>query len=321
MSKRKLTDQQSRRVQLIQEARAEWGEVEEGLLISQFGKSADVEGQNGEIFRCTLRQHLGSLVAGDRVIWQPGPAQTGVIVAVEERKTVLGRVDRHEELKPVAANVDQMIIVVSKEPELQTYLIDSYLVAANLFGLQAVICLNKSDLLNPQDPSFKRATWYETIGIPVIQTSVVQAHGLTALLKVLREKISVFVGQSGVGKSSLISAILPEETIRVGAISEQTLQGRHTTTNSRLYHLPAGGDLIDSPGIRDFRLEKLSPSELAKGFIEFQPFIDHCKFRDCSHDHEPGCAIRNALQEHRISLERYQNFQLLSRELGGILRR
>jgi len=331
MSKRKLSDQQTRRIQLIQaerRRRAEKGDAhidelidhgqlgpeEEGLLITQFGTQADVERQDGQIHRCRQRQHVGLLVAGDRVSWRPGPAHSGVIVARQERRSVLGRMDRHGDLKPIAANVDQMIIVAAKEPALQTYLIDSYLVAAETLGMQAEICLNKSDLLTKQDPVYLQAQWYQALGYHVVTASVTLQHGLDELSKSLRDKTSVFVGQSGVGKSSLIGAFIPEEEIRIGAISEQTLHGRHTTSNSRLYHLRQGGDLIDSPGIREFGLWHMAPRDIARGFIEFRPFLDQCKFRDCAHEHEPSCALREALKTGAITADRFKNFQQLCRE-------
>lgn len=332
MSKRKLSDQQARRIQLIQAERrrraekieskidelvkeGQLGPPESGLLITQFGTEADVEGPDGKLYRCKQRQHLGTLVAGDRVIWRPAPSQSGVIVAVEERKTVLGRMDRHHRMKPVAANLDQLIIVAAKEPAFQTYLIDSYLVAATVLHLEAVLCLNKADLLKNNDPVLAAAHWYESIGVRVMTASAQSQEGLQDLSQALNNKTSVFVGQSGVGKSSLISAFIPEAAIKVAAISEQTLHGRHTTSNSRLYHLSSGGDLIDSPGIREFGLWHMNPREIAAGFIEFQPYYDHCKFRDCSHEHEPHCALRLAVEEGKISKDRFQNFKRLCREL------
>src|SRR5690606_32601008 len=149
---------------------------------------------------------------------------------------------------------------------------------------------------------------YRAIGYPVLRASIQQERGLEELLALLREGTSVFVGQSGVGKSSLIGALIPGLDIRIGELSAATAKGRHTTTTARLFHLPGGGDLIDSPGIREFGLDHLNRAQIERGFIEFRDWLGRCKFRDCKHSGEPGCALRQALAEQRISAARFDSF-------------
>lgn len=328
MTKRKLSDQQARRIAAIQEERrrraqrqnkkvddmldsGHLGPEEHGLLITHYGTQADIERDDGSIHRCLLRQNLGLLACGDRVIWRSAAGESGVVVALQTRRSVLGRPDRQGDIRPVAANIDQMIIVAAPEPALQTYLIDSYLVAAETLHIQPLICLNKVDLLKDTDPLFDIVARYQHLGYTVIHASCDSKKGLQALAECLKGNVSVFVGQSGVGKSSLIAAFLPQEDIRVGEISAQTKLGRHTTSNSRLYHLQTGGDLIDSPGIREFGLWHMQPRQIAEGFVEFREYLDQCKFRDCSHVHEPDCALRQAVQAGDIDLDRLHNFHKL----------
>jgi ribosome biogenesis GTPase len=212
--------------------------------------------------------------------------------------------------KPVAANVDRIVVVIAPEPQPFANLIDRYLVAADATGITPLLLLNKSDLLDPIrhadiDPLLER---YRRIGYTVLRASTVDAHGLDPLRDQLRDRTSVFVGQSGVGKSSLIRALIPGVDIRIGDLSAVENKGRHTTTTAKLFHLPGGGDLIDSPGIREFGLDHLDRAQIEQGFVEFQEWLGRCKFRDCRHDREPGCALREALAQGRIDPERMRSF-------------
>ena len=178
-------------------------------------------------------------------------------------------------------------------------------------GISPVLVFNKIDLLN--ENSLKklkiRLKPYEDVPYNVIYASCKTSHGLDDLVKTLQDKTSILVGQSGVGKSSLIQELLPNEELRVGALSESSGLGRHTTTATRLYHFPAGGELIDSPGVRSFRLGHVSRNQLTDGFIEFRPYLGQCKFSDCHHKVEPDCAIREAVENGNISQERYDSYQ------------
>lgn len=338
MTKRKLTHQQTTRVRKNQRAHVErsaqahengddnLGPEQPGLVIAHYGRSVDVEALDGDLrgtlHRCHLRTNLDALATGDRVVWRPNAGDTsrnGVIVAGLPRHSLLARPDVHLHTpKPVAANVDRIVIVIAPEPQPFANLIDRYLIAAEAVEITPLLVLNKSDLLERSDDSSEKNKsraeidalfeQYRAIGYTTLQASTQTAHGLDALRAQLHDHTSVFVGQSGVGKSSLINALIPGVDIRVGELSSSESKGRHTTTTARLFHLPTGGDLIDSPGIREFGLDNLDRGQIEYGFIEFREWLGHCRFRDCRHLHEPGCALHEALREGRISAARMQSF-------------
>ena len=218
----------------------------------------------------------------------------GVIIAVLPRENFLERPSSLGELRPVAANIDQIIIVIAPLPEPHANLIDRYLVAAEHYQLSPVLLMNKSDLLDENNRSEMQEllSIYRDIGYPVLSVSSKTGARMDELKTLLDDKTSVFVGQSGVGKSAMINRLLPAANTVVGSLSEARDKGRHTTTSARLYHFSEGGDLIDSPGIREFHLEHLDKETLLNGFLEFRPFLGHCKFRDCQHDKEPGCRLK-----------------------------
>ncbi|GAB2797192.1 small ribosomal subunit biogenesis GTPase RsgA [Halomonas shantousis] len=292
----------------------EYGPERPGRVIAHFGRTLDVEAtdtrENASLHRCHLRANLDALVTGDRVVWREAGDGSGVVVAKGERDNVLERPDPRGQLKPVAANIDQILIVFAVEPAPHANLIDRYLVAAEATGITPVLVLNKVDLL-PAEGGELRALLgrYAALGYGVVSATTQHAHGLDALHERLTGRTSVFVGQSGVGKSSLIGRLLPDEELRVGALSVDSRKGTHTTTTARLYHLPAGGDLIDSPGIREFGLVHLDERQVTEGFIEFREFLGHCRFRDCRHDNEPGCALLEAIERGDIAPERFASYR------------
>ena len=290
------------------------GKERKGIVISNFGQQLDIEaldGENqGEIYRCFQRSNIESLVTGDYVIWQEGDP-VGVIIAVLPRENFLERPSSLGELRPVAANIDQIIIVIAPLPEPHANLIDRYLVAAEHYQLSPVLLMNKSDLLDENNRSEMEAllSIYRDIGYPVLSVSSKTGAGMDELKTLLDDKTSVFVGQSGVGKSAMINRLLPAANTVVGSLSEARDKGRHTTTSARLYHFSEGGDLIDSPGIREFHLEHLDKETLLNGFLEFRPFLGHCKFRDCQHDKEPGCRLKQAIEDQQINPLRMNSFR------------
>lgn len=282
-----------------------------GLVLAHYGQASLVESDSGEIRRCSTRRNLPRTVCGDRVLWQPSGAHDGVVTGVLERKTTLSRPDAQGRNRPVAANIDQIIVVIASKPSFEYGMLDRYLVAAELIGAAPLIVVNKSDLLDADSQAKleQRLAIYPGIGYPLVFTSTRNADGLQALHRHLQGHTSILVGQSGVGKSSLVQALLPDVDIRTGGLSQVTGLGRHTTTVAMLYHVPGGGDLIDSPGVRDFTLGKVEPAALEKGFREFAPYLGQCRFHNCRHLSEPGCAVQNAVREGTINRLRFDNYR------------
>ncbi len=262
-----------------------------------------MESESGELFQCTGRQNIELSVAGDQVIFQPISNQDGIVTALVSRDNELKRSQ-----KTIAANVDQLWLVVAIEPHYQFDLIDRYLVVAENAGLPINIIVNKVELCSDMAVLSRDFSVYKSIGYDVINLSVKEKTNLPKLRSMLDDKTHIFLGQSGVGKSSLINELMPELNLRVNEISIKSKMGKHTTTNTTLYHIPSGGDLIDSPGIREFQLDDMGDEEILNGFREFKPYIGSCKFRNCAHINEPDCAIKEALLSGEISQKRYQNY-------------
>lgn len=327
MSKRKLTQNQQRRIKSnhhkkISKPELEWqddmlGEVQQGVVITRHAKHADVETTQGEIYRCNLRRTLKNVVVGDQVSWRLGSEQlqgiSGVIEAIYPRKNELSRPDYYDGIKVMASNIDQIIIVSAVLPTLSLNIIDRYLVICEMAKIPALIVLNKIDLLSPEEriEVQKQLALYESIGYETLCLSADTGENMDKLDQYLAKGTSIFVGQSGVGKSSLINQLLPEVKAQTGAVSDVSGLGQHTTTASRLYHLPQGGNLIDSPGIREFGLWHLEPEQITQGYREFQTVLGTCKFRDCKHKTDPGCALREAVEEGKISPIRFENYHRL----------
>jgi len=340
MSKRKLNRRQKWRIEKIQAEKAsradrkeksitkqkfagDLSDEQKGLIIAHYGQKLDVEALEGEekgkIFRCYVRANIDSLVTGDQVIWRAGPDQDGVIEARLERNSLLQRPDNYGLLKPVAANIDRIVIVVATEPTPYANLIDRYLVAAETLNIKPALLFNKSDLINDENREAIDALCesYSSLGYEVLKTSAFELEQCeSTLLEWLRSYTSIFVGQSGVGKSSLIGSILGDKTIRIGPLSEQSRKGMHTTTTAKLFHIPGGGEIVDSPGIREFGLWHINEQELIEGFIELRPFIGYCRFRDCRHNSEPKCAILGAQEEGKISQTRMDSYRRIRETLG-----
>jgi ribosome biogenesis GTPase len=323
MAKRRLTKQQSRRIEQNITNRQQQnqslhekslGPEQAGLIISHHGKTLIVENTDGNRFRCSSRQNIGQVVCGDHVVWQAINEQEGVITAIKDRQSLLVRPGFADRIKPVAANITLICIVIAPEPAPQEDLIDRYLVAAEYLKIKPVILCNKSDLLDTESTNAwqKRFSVYKDIGYELLTTSTKQEHGLDQLYDILKGNSSILVGQSGVGKSSLINCLIPDKAIKVKVLSEQITQGQHTTSHSELHHLPNnGGDLIDSPGVRDFRLGHLDRHTIEQGFTEFRPFIGQCRFSDCKHINEPECAILAAVADGKIQPQRLESYQAI----------
>ena len=333
MGKRKLTRRQSWRIDKIQQERVDRAnrrdvELQEsleagdlggeqfGLVVAHFGTQVAVEGQGREAVRCHMRANLGGLVTGDRVIWRESDL-AGVVVAKEPRQNELARPDPYGAMKAIAANIDQLLVVIAPLPESYPEQVDRYLVAAEAAGIQPAILLNKADLLTAPENAERGLRLkellddYRRLGYSTLQVSATGQQGLASLQQALQSNTSVFVGQSGVGKSSLINVLLPGVDVRVGALSDATGKGTHTTTNAQLFHFPGGGKLIDSPGIREFGLWHMEADQIEAGFVEFRPFFGQCRFRNCGHHAEPGCALLAAVEQGVISERRFASYRAL----------
>ncbi|NOX08427.1 MAG: small ribosomal subunit biogenesis GTPase RsgA [Gammaproteobacteria bacterium] len=283
-----------------------------GLVITQHGRTSIIEDEEGQLHRCSSRRKLERIVCGDQVDWQAdGDRSHGVITGIHKRRSVLCRQHLRGDNRPLVANIDQVVITCAPYPVLSEGLIDRYLVAAELIGCNSLLLLNKADMLSSDELAQhrQRLQIYSQIGIELLIVSAHQNDSLADLRKHLINNTSILVGQSGTGKSSLTNALLPDKDIRVGALSEGSGLGQHTTSSSTLYHLPEGGSLIDSPGVRDFRLWKLEAEELMHGFREFKSYLGQCRFHNCRHVNEPNCAVQSATDRGEIDPARLASYR------------
>ena len=286
------------------ESQLDEGELEcSGRVITRYGQRQLVEDEQGRVFQSVSRQNIGLSVAGDRVLFQKTKHDEAIVTAIYPRDSELKRQD-----KLIAANIDQLWIVVALEPHYEFELIDRYLIMAENSRLPIGIIVNKIELSSDEKSTSKDFLNYKSLGYDVHFVSVKNQTNLESFKKKLVHKSHIFLGQSGVGKSSLINSLIPDLELRVNEISNKSKLGKHTTTNTTIYHIPSGGDLIDSPGVREFQLESLTELEIKSGFKEFKALSNKCRFRDCRHINEPNCAVKESLNEGRISINRYQSY-------------
>ena len=280
-----------------------------GLVVAAFGKRYEVELEDKRRISCVTRGKKTDIASGDIVEIALTDHHEGVVESIIPRKSLLYRSNAFKS-KLLAANVTQIVIVLATQPSFYEALLNRCLVAAEAAGIKVLIVLNKCDLVNP-DATDKLAQ-YAQLGYQTIQLSATE--NITPLLPLLHGEQSVMVGQSGMGKSTIINALLPHEAARTQEFSAALDSGKHTTTATRLYHLDASSTLIDSPGLQEFGLHHISQFDLEQAFIEFRPYLGHCRFNNCRHLHEPDCAILNQLNL-AVSPNRLAQYQLLTEEL------
>ena len=286
-----------------------------GRVMRVHGLVCVVQTEDGREIRCSIRRVLKNLASdernviatGDRVWIHPTMEGEGVIERVEPRHGCLTRASRKRE-HVLVANVDQLVIVMSLvEPEVKPNLIDRYLASAAQGGIAPLLCLNKADLVDLAECQ-PLVGFYSQLGIPTFLTSAITGMGIDRLHKLLKDRETVFSGQSGVGKSSLLNAVQPELGLHVRAVSEVNEKGKHTTTTASLLPLSFGGWVVDTPGIRQFELWDIIPEEVEGFFPEFRPYVHLCGFPDCTHTHEDNCAVKNAAALRYISQARYISY-------------
>jgi ribosome biogenesis GTPase len=297
-----------------------------GRVIASHGRDASVLHESGGTVHCRLQGRRLAVVCGDRVLWSPARTEggAGIVVEVLPRASVLSRISARGVPEAVAANLTQLVAVIAPVPAPDFGLCDRYLAAAEWSGLAACVVANKSDLPAAEDALGAALEEYARVGYPVLRSSKRQEYGMGALRAQLAPHTSVLVGQSGVGKSSLTNRLVPGVEAAVAEVSRASEAGRHTTTTSALYALPSGGELIDSPGVRDYSPPLPPAREVAGGFREIAAAAAGCRFRDCLHRREPGCAVVAGVGAGGISarrLESYRRLLSLAEEMAARLRR
>jgi ribosome biogenesis GTPase len=288
----------------------------QGLIVAAYGREYEVRirgrGANSPTLMCSPRGKKSLYACGDEVEVIASTESQGVIATLLPRRSLLYRADAFKE-KLIAANVTQVVIVAATEPGFSDELLMRCLCAVESQNITGVIVLNKCDLATHLKRGRDSLAPFARLGHPVIQLSA-HTGDLEELRRHLAGHVSLLVGQSGMGKTTLINALVPDTGARTGVVSEVLNSGKHTTTHARWYDLPGGGALIDSPGLQAFGLAHLSGEQIENGFREFRELRGQCKFRDCQHDQEPHCAYRAAMTAGTIDSRRFQVFQSLLAE-------
>jgi ribosome biogenesis GTPase len=286
-----------------------------GRVLGVHGLTSTVAGDDGRQYRCATRRLLKTLStdqrqpvsAGDLVWFRIANEQEGIIERIEPRHGIISRASRGRQ-HIIVANVDQLIIVGSAaEPYLKPNLIDRFVVTAEKGRIRPLICINKADLVDMANLQ-PLVGVYSQMGYEVLLASARTGFGVDRLRRRLAGRQSVISGQSGVGKSSLLNAIEPGLHLRVSAVSAETQKGKHTTTTARVFPLAAGGYVVDTPGLRQFQLWDVIAEEVAGFYRDIRPFVSRCRFPDCTHTHEDGCAVKDAVADGWIDARRYESY-------------
>jgi ribosome biogenesis GTPase len=281
-----------------------------GTVLASFGRGVLVQTNEG-LLRCGLKGRKLRVVCGDRVIWGYPPSADGPSVeSIEPRRNLIERIDSRGRAEPVAANIDKLAIVAAPQPATDWFLVDRYWAGAVLKDLDALIIVNKKDLgteaIEPQ------LVEYRKLSLTCIEVSCQSGEGIADLERLLTGSVSLLVGQSGVGKSSLVNALAPEAAAQTAELTRDA-EGRHTTTTARWYQLDPASAIIDAPGVRDFAPPAHLVRAAERGFVEIHERSVQCRFKDCRHMEEPGCAVRTAVINQQISARRYESYRRLFR--------
>jgi ribosome biogenesis GTPase len=268
--------------------------------------------QSGETtLRCSLKGRKQRIVCGDRVNWHYEPANDGASVeSIEPRRNLIERIDARGRPEPVASNIDRLAIVVAPEPAADWFLVDRYWAGAQLKEIATMLIVNKLDL--GIDSIRAELGTYRNLGLPCMEIASQAGGGMAELRTVLGGRVTLLVGQSGVGKSSIVNALVPEAAAQTSELTRDA-EGRHTTTTARWYRLGPESAIVDAPGVRDFAPPASIVAAAARGFVEIHALSIDCRFNDCRHIEEPGCAVRTAVVNGRIAARRYESYRRLFR--------
>ena len=294
--------------------------IQEGLVVATFSRQMSLRLDDGNELRARIKGKKLRPVCGDRVMVQALEDEPEwLITGILPRRNELTRPDSRGKIEILAANIDLLLVTTADRPTTDWFIVDRYLAAAAIMGIEASILFNKTDLAPPSDRSRAELDQYAAIGYTVSECSAKNAQNVAQVVALLADRTSIIVGQSGVGKSSLINKMISGDSLRVGDLSASSGEGKHTTVNSALLPLPNGGGVIDSPGVRDYAPALDSASDVANGFLEISSAAQGCKFANCRHLREPGCAVKSGVSDGVIAARRYESYKRLLHTTTGLI--